>query len=215
MPFSVYVIAWLLVGFLAGSIPFGWLAARLRGINLREIGSGNIGATNVMRALGWGWGLAVLLLDVLKGLAPLIGLRVCLAATAPGYAPPESVPWLLMGTGVAAILGHTFTPWLAFKGGKGVATGLGVLVALMQWWVLAPLAAFVLITATTRIVSLGSVFAALLVGATILTVPELWQYWLIGVICPLLVLWTHRGNIARLLAGTEPRLGAVEWRGRN
>ena len=101
MPFSVYVIAWLLLGFLAGSIPFGWLAARLHGINLREIGSGNIGATNVVRALGWGWGLTVFALDVLKGLLPLIGLRVCLAAAAPGYAPPAAGPWLLMGTGLA------------------------------------------------------------------------------------------------------------------
>ena len=198
--------AWLVLGFLCGSIPFGWIIARLHGIDIQRIGSGSIGATNVRRALGWGWAAAVLALDALKGLLPLIGLKVCLAHMPAAQIPPSWHHWLLMLTGIAAILGHTFTPWLRFHGGKGVATGLGVVIALMGWWLLAPLATFVLVVATTRMVSLGSIFAALSAAAFILSVPELRPYWLLGIAVPLLVLWTHRENIERIFAGTESRL---------
>ncbi|MBN2082315.1 glycerol-3-phosphate 1-O-acyltransferase PlsY [bacterium] len=198
---------WLLAGFLAGSVPFGWIVTRAKGIDIRQVGSGNIGATNVLRALGWGWGGLVLVLDMLKGLLPLIGLRLCLLQLPEGLVPVGGVPGLVMGVGVAAILGHTFTPWLRFKGGKGIATGLGVIIAVMGWWALAPLAAFTLIVVTTRMVSLGSLFAATLVTATIFTVPTLRAYWPLGVITLIIVLWTHRGNIERILDGTENRLG--------
>lgn len=207
MPTAVYVTIWLVFGFLLGSIPFGWLAARLGGIDIRQVGSGNIGATNVARARGWGWGAAVLLLDALKGYLPLVALNACLANLPAGHLATAGLPWLIMGTGVAAILGHTFTPWLGFRGGKGAATGAGVMVAVMGWWVLAPLACFLLIVATLRYVSLGSMFTAVMVAAVIITVPSLRPFWPLGVAGAVIVFWTHRGNIERLLAGTENRLG--------
>jgi glycerol-3-phosphate acyltransferase PlsY len=202
----LYLTAWLILGFLSGSIPFGWIIARVHGIDIQSIGSGSIGATNVRRALGWGWAAAVLALDVLKGLLPLIGLKVCLAHMPAAQIPLPWHPWLLMLTGIAAILGHTYTPWLRFRGGKGIATGLGVVTALMGWWLLAPLATFILVVATTRMVSLGSIFAALSVAAFILSVPGLRAYWLLAIAVPVLVLWTHRQNIERIFAGTESRL---------
>lgn len=210
VPAAVYVTIWLGFGFLLGSIPFGWVAARLGGIDIRKIGSGNIGATNVARARGWGWGAAVLLLDMLKGLLPLLALRACLANLPAGQFPPQNVPWLVMAVGVASILGHAFTPWLGFRGGKGAATGAGVMIAVMGWWALAPLACFLLIVATLRYVSLGSLFTAALIAAVILTVPALRPYWPLGIAGALIVFWTHRTNIERLLAGTENRLGASQ-----
>ena len=207
MSFGAYLTVWLVVGFLAGSIPFGWIVTRAKGIDIRQVGSGNIGATNVIRALGWGWGGLVFLLDLLKGLTPLIGLKLCLPHLPAGMVPAGAAPWLVMGVGVAAILGHTFTPWLRFKGGKGIATGAGVIIAVMGWWALAPLGAFLLIAATSRMISLGSLFGAMLVTATICTVPTIRAYWPLGVITLIIVLWTHRANIERILNGTENRIG--------
>jgi len=207
VPITLYVTIWLVFGFLAGSVPFGWVAARLAGIDIRQVGSGNIGATNVARARGWGWGTTVLLLDALKGLLPVLALRACLSNLPAGYLSASGVPWLVMGVGVAAILGHTFTPWLGFRGGKGAATGAGVMIALMGWYVLAPLACFLLIVATSRYVSLGSLLTALLIAALIASIPSLRPYWPLGAAGAVIVLWTHRANIERLLAGTENRLG--------
>jgi len=208
VPTALYVTVWLVFGFLLGSIPFGWIAARLGGIDIRQVGSGNIGATNVARARGWGWGAAVLVLDALKGYLPLVAFRACLANLSATYFPPGGVPWMVMGVGVAAILGHTFTPWLKFRGGKGAATGAGVMIAVMGWYVLAPLACFLAVVATSRIISLGSLLTSLLVAALIASVPSLRPYWPLGVAGAVIVIWTHRGNIERLLAGTENRLGA-------
>jgi len=206
--FGVYLAIWLVTGFIIGSIPFAWIVARAKGVNLRAVGSGNVGATNLARALGWRWGLPVLLLDALKGFLSIIALQACLAQHPPGYVPAGWYAPLVILVGLAAILGHTYSPWLRFKGGKGVAAGLGVLVALMQFWVVAPLAAFALIVGTTRYISVGSIFAGLVAAATIATVPSLRQYWPFGVVGCLFVLWTHRENMNRLWAGTENRLGS-------
>jgi glycerol-3-phosphate acyltransferase PlsY len=112
-----------------------------------------------------------------------------------------------MGVGVSAISGTPSRPGCIPRG-KGAATGAGAMIALLGWWALAPLALFVLIVATTRYVSLGSLFTALLIAAMMLSVPALRPYWPLGLAGALIVLWTHRGNIERLLAGTENRLGA-------
>jgi len=210
VPTALYVTIWLVFGFLVGSVPFGWIAARLGGIDIRQVGSGNIGATNVARARGWGWGAAVLVLDALKGLLPIIALQICLASLPAGYLAPERAPWLVMGVGVAAILGHTFTPWLGFRGGKGAATGAGVMIALMGWYVLAPLACFLAIVATSRYVSLGSLVTSLLIAALIASIPSLRPYWPLGVAGAVIVFWTHRSNIDRLLSGSENRLGGAK-----
>jgi len=199
---------WPVAAFLLSSIPFGWLAARLHGINIREVGSGNIGGANVWRALGWRWGLSVLAADALKGLLPTAGVMWWLAHSqaASAIAPSWHEP-LVMLSGAAAVLGHTFTPWLGFRGGKGVATGLGVMLALYQAWALVPLAAFAVTLGLFRMVSLGSIVAALTLAAISVAVPSLRPLWPFGLLAALLVLYTHRGNIARLIAGTEPRIG--------
>jgi glycerol-3-phosphate acyltransferase PlsY len=128
-----------------------------------------------------------------------------------------------MAVGLAAVLGHTFTPWLKFKGGKGIATGLGVVIALLQWWTLVPLAAFGIALGLSRMVSLSSIVAVLTLAAVSLGEPYLYRYvfnrlpygwppdvhpyWPFAVLAALLVMWTHRSNIRRLIAGTEPRIG--------
>jgi glycerol-3-phosphate acyltransferase PlsY len=222
----------ILGGFLAGSIPFGLLIARAKGIDLRTVGSGNIGATNAWRALGWKLGLTVVLLDALKGLMPvalwLYWSRHGAFETRiyPEFISAEGMrdwsahlSWQLqllpMAVGLAAILGHTFTPWLKFKGGKGVATGLGVVIALFQWWTLVPLAVFGVTLGLSRMVSLSSIAAALSLAALSLAeplfhaphAPGLGAYWPFAVLTALLVMWTHRANIRRIIAGTEPRIG--------
>jgi glycerol-3-phosphate acyltransferase PlsY len=185
--------------FLIGSIPFGLLLTRWRtGIDLRSVGSGNIGATNAMRASGVGVGIATLLLDALKGIAGLSLAMWILQGWPHGWR--EAV--LL----AAPVLGHCFTPWLRFHGGKGVATAAGVLTWIDWRLLLAGVLAFAAIMATTRFVSLSSVGCALVVG----TVAPL-VHGFSGLTCGVLgtvtvVVWRHRQNIVRLLRGSEPRV---------
>jgi acyl phosphate:glycerol-3-phosphate acyltransferase len=202
-----FAAIWIGLAFFCGSVPCGWLAARGSGIDLRTVGSGNIGGTNAWRALGWRWGLAVLLADMLKGLLPLVALRLCLGA---GGGGGLAIAWqapLLQLTALAAVLGHTFTPWLKFKGGKGAATGLGVVAALFGLWALIPAGIFGLTLALTRYVSLGSILAALSAPLCTLLIAPLRPYWPLTVLAAALIIFAHRSNIQRLLAGTESRVG--------
>jgi glycerol-3-phosphate acyltransferase PlsY len=203
---ALYLTAWPLLGFLIGSIPFGYLVARAGGVDIRSVGSGNIGMTNVWRTLGWRAGASVLVLDILKGALPIVALDLCWPRLSPPL-PAGWLGWLGMGTGIAAVLGHTFTPWLRFKGGKGIATGGGVLIALMQVWSLVPVGVFLLTLAATRMVSAGSLAAAWGGCVTTLAVPHL--RWLTVLTLPLalFVTWTHRENIGRILNGTERKIG--------
>ena len=201
------LVLWCLAAFLCGSIPFGLLLVKLAGKgDVRAHGSGTIGATNVSRVGGKGLGVVTLLLDVLKGFLP-----VFLAKQA-GVSPD-----LLSLLALAAVLGHAFTPWLKFQGGKGVATALGVLLAVDAQLVVLPLATFLFALWLTRHVSLGSILAAammpvqfLLTGASILnyggTLLELLVPALPWAALALLVIWKHRDNIRRLQAGTESKL---------
>jgi glycerol-3-phosphate acyltransferase PlsY len=182
--------------FLLGAIPFGFLAGKLKGIDLREHGSGNIGATNTLRVLGAGPGVAVLLLDVLKGCLPaLLAQRLSLS------------PWWVMGAGLAAILGHTFSPFLRFKGGKGVATSLGVLVGLSPAVAGLSLLVFLLVVLATRYVSLGSLLAAVAQAVLFFVLSEELPYRLFGVLAALFVIAKHRSNIERLRNGRESKFG--------
>jgi len=184
---------WTAVSYLCGSIPFGLLVTRIAsGKDVREVGSGNIGATNVARAAGKPAAFTTLFLDALKGLVPVL-----FAACAPG-APPM----LAAACAVAAVLGHCFPVWLRFRGGKGVATGLGVSLALAPWAALAGAATWLVLYKLFRISSIGSLagVAVALVTAA-LTADRQAVYGLAGV--SLLIVLRHQGNIRRLLARQE------------
>jgi acyl phosphate:glycerol-3-phosphate acyltransferase len=184
-----------LLGYLAGSIPFGLLLTRAAGLgDIRRIGSGNIGATNVLRAGNKGLAAATLLLDALKGAAAVL--------LAGWLADADAVLW----AGVGAVLGHTFPVWLGFKGGKGVATAYGVLIA-AAWPVgLAAGAVWLVMAAATRLSSLAALvsLAAAPLLAAVLADPTIVK---LALVIAVLVFVRHHTNIRRLLAGTEPRIG--------
>lgn len=217
MPILCYILV-ALGAYLLGSIPFGFLAAKAKGIDIRSVGSGNIGATNALRALGKPAGIFVLLMDVLKGFAacaflpPLISNW--LAPHSSGFfrhfqdTPVEFQTRLHVVAGVCAVLGHNYTCWLKFKGGKGIATTAGVYLALAPWAVLVALVAFILAVALTRYVSVGSISGAVALSATVWVMTP--HNLLLGVVTTALgalAIYKHKSNIQRLLAGTENRLG--------
>jgi len=194
----------VLVAFLCGSVPFGVILVFLfRGIDVRRVGSGNIGATNAMRAGGAWVGVAVLALDALKGVVGVLLGR----AVAGGAWNHWGAPWLEGALALAAIAGHVFTPWLRFRGGKGIAAALGVLIALDWRLAVAALAAFLIVCVPTRIVSAGSLAAAttVAVGGFLCGDPVRRGPFLLA--AALLVVWRHRENIVRLMRGEESRLG--------
>jgi glycerol-3-phosphate acyltransferase PlsY len=185
----------LLTAYLLGSLAWGLWIGRLRGVDVRRVGSGNLGATNVARAVGRGFGLLVLSLDVAKGLLAVFLGR----AIAPGS-------WLPAACGFLAILGHVTSPWAGFRGGKGVATGAGASLALLPGPTAVALVVFLVAFGTTRIVSVGSLAAAaaLPVAAYAMGGETGWAL-AYAVAVALVVWWRHRGNLRRLLRGEEPR----------
>jgi glycerol-3-phosphate acyltransferase PlsY len=189
--------ALVLLGYLAGSIPFGVLVTRwARGVDVRAQGSGNIGATNVARVAGKKLGILVLVLDALKGTFPVV-----LAL----YLLPES-PRAHVAVGLAAFLGHCYPVWLKFKGGKGVATALGVLIVLVPLAALAGATVYGLVLALTRVSSLGSLAAGVVAVATAAFTAQAHEYAVLSGVLFAFMLWTHRSNIQRLLRRTENRL---------
>jgi len=196
-PEAVLWAAACLAGYLLGSIPFGVLVARWRaGIDPRSGGSGNIGATNVARVAGKKLGVLTLLLDALKGsLAVLLALRL---------SPGDS--WLHAVAGLCAFLGHVFPVWLRFKGGKGVAAALGVLVVLVPWAALAGFAAYALIFVTLRVSSIGSLLGGIAAVVAAFAGDRPRPYAAMAAILFALMLFTHRSNIARILKRTEKAL---------
>src|SRR5215472_14341987 len=205
------------ISYLLGSIPFGYLLVRfVRGEDIRLSGSGNIGATNVARSGAKGLGALTLLLDAAKGILA-VSFAWMLART--GYnacGPSPCVPTLrLMAVaGLFAVVGHLFPVWLKFKGGKGVATALGVFAILFPQAVLISLAVFVIVLAATRFVSLGSILAAISfpIAAWLLYHPEWPSLVLVGGVA-VLVVAKHHQNIRRLLAGNENRFGKGSGQG--
>jgi acyl phosphate:glycerol-3-phosphate acyltransferase len=204
------ILALILVtaaGYFSGSLPFGFWAGKRKGIDIREHGSGNIGATNVWRVMGRNWGLSVFLLDVLKGLLPVLGAAWFIASQG---GTPSDISLGKVLAGFAAILGHTFTIWLGGKGGKGVATSAGVLLGVAPWGFLVALATWMLVFFPTRIVSLASIGAGLALPVFLIITMAISGVWDIplltfGVVVGLLVVLRHRSNIRRILDGTEAR----------
>ena len=216
MAFWIASTVGLVAAYLLGSIPTGYLAGKLlRGIDIREHGSRSTGATNVLRTLGKWPALVVLIVDVLKGAAAIIVARMLCpwlyAALSP--TPPTAfdlqtwVPWAVCLAGIAALLGHVRSIWLNFSGGKSAATGLGVLLA-MSWPVgLGAAIVFGIVLASTRIVSLSSILAALTAIVLVCTFDHALPYRLLVIAGGIYVIIRHRANIQRMIAGTEPRLG--------
>jgi glycerol-3-phosphate acyltransferase PlsY len=197
------------IAFLIGALPFSWFLGKMAGIDLRRIGSGNPGATNLYRAAGARWGIPGLLLDVAKGAAPV--------AAAQWFFPGLSAAATLAAA--AAISGHIWTPFLRFRGGKGVATAAGAFLALNPLFVLIAFAVFLIVVATTRYVSLGSVLAAITLFIASFAVPIITRraldfYFVVFCgVCAAAIVFSHRRNISRLLAGTESKLGERKSRG--
>jgi glycerol-3-phosphate acyltransferase PlsY len=200
----IVVVAVLVASYLIGAVPFSYIAGRaIKGIDLREHGSGNLGATNTFRMLGAGWAVVVLLLDVAKGFFPvLLAGRLDLPGTIEAH-------WLMLSAMFAAILGHLFSPYVRFSGGKGIATSAGAFLALSPWAFLASFVAFALTFAARRIVSLSSLVGAItlplwvyLAGRTGLSETH-WSTLAVSTIIMAFVVVKHRSNIRRLMAGTE------------
>ena len=186
-----------LAAYLLGSIPFSYIVARQRGVDVRTVGSGNVGATNVMRSVGRGAGLLAFALDFLKGsAATALALKVSGGATVPSLAA------------VVAVLGHMFPVWLRGRGGKGVATGAGAFLPIALIPTLVSLVTFALTLALTRYVSVSSMAGtvALAAATRLLALPL--PITLAALTCSALVVWKHRGNLQRLASGTENRIGA-------
>ncbi len=200
----------LIFAYLLGSIPFGFLIVKLKsGADVRQTGSGGTGATNVTRKAGKGAGVITLILDALKGTA-----AVLIARWLTGEA---GTSWVVAGAAVLAVVGHCFPVWLKFKAGKGVATGLGVFLAIVPWAVLAAAIVFLLIVWRTRFVSLGSVLAAAVVPlwtliqhTLISPVPDFAPVMAALCAASTIIIIKHHENIQRLLAGTENRFGAAK-----
>jgi glycerol-3-phosphate acyltransferase PlsY len=199
------------ISYLLGSIPFGYLLVRVfRGEDIRQTGSGNIGATNVARSGAKGLGIATLVLDALKG-ALAVGIASYIANhEIKSNAYPGLISTQLMAVAaLAAVLGHVFPVWLRFKGGKGVATALGVFCVLFPKAILVALAIFILVVLVTRYVSLGSILGAIAfpVAAYFLQDSD-WLSLLLASTISFIVVIKHHQNIGRLLAGTESRFGS-------
>jgi glycerol-3-phosphate acyltransferase PlsY len=191
--------------YLLGSIPTGFLVARWMNVDITKVGSGNIGATNVFRILGKGPGSLVLLTDLAKG--ALAVLFVPAAAVALARA---GSPWLPATAAIGAVLGHNYTPWLGFKGGKGIATSAGALAALVPVAFLVIFVTWIVVFAASRYVSLASIASAVVLPfATALSTPVAVRWPLVGLtsVLSFLAVWRHRPNIRRLMDGTENRFG--------
>ncbi len=203
----IYIVLYIMAAYLVGAIPFGLIIPKLYGTpDIRKVGSGNVGATNVYRACGASGALIVTLLDIAKGAVPVL-----LAGAVYTNRIPIESEYFRLAVGFAAILGHIFPPYLKFKGGKGVNTALGVFVTLIPIPTLIALGSFIIVVAITKYVSLGSIVAAGVLFGVILVM----RYGGLGTIHPVyvptglaifvLILLTHRSNLGRLFKGTENR----------
>lgn len=215
-----------IIAFLVGSVPFGLLIAKAKGINIREHGSGNIGATNVLRVVGKKYGITCLFLDLLKGLIPTIAgisLITYAGSTNPmsfeflsAYAqelPRSEAQVMHIITALATILGHNYSPWIGFKGGKGIATSAGALIALMPAGVLLLILVWLILFYTTKYVSVASIGAAL--SLPVIMIVGSWYHgkltsgnwnmplFFFSIIIAALATWRHRSNISNLRKGTE------------
>jgi glycerol-3-phosphate acyltransferase PlsY len=221
VPVLAYILT-ALGAYLLGSIPTGFLVAKARGIDIRSVGSGNIGATNAMRVLGKPAGIAVLLLDAAKGflsvvILPNVFVLLIFQVPSPDYLrsyqsfneEPNAIQNKIeLIAGIFAVLGHNYTCWLKFKGGKGIATTAGVYLALAPEALGIALAVFILAILVTRYVSVGSIVAAIALPTAVwILQPHNLFLGIVTTALGALAIYKHKSNIQRLMAGTESRLG--------
>ena len=197
----------IVLGYLVGAIPFGVIAGRLtRGIDVRQYGSGGMGMTNVLRTLGAKAGIFVFIADVAKG-AAAVGIAWAVFAAF----EPDMLTWAMTAGGAAAVIGHNWPVYVGFHGGRGVSTGFGALLVISWPVALISLAVFIAIVALSRYVSLGSILGGLTMLlamiAFVLLDLEPFAYLIFGLVVAPTIIWRHRGNIQRLLSGTERKLG--------
>jgi glycerol-3-phosphate acyltransferase PlsY len=191
------IVLLVIFAYVIGSVPSGYLLGKMSGIDVRNVGSGNIGATNVARALGKGRGGLTLLADVAKGYLPVfVGLRLEFGAAT------------IALVAIAAFLGHLYPLFLNFQGGKGVATAMGALLALAPTATLVLIVVFAVAVLVSRIVSLGAIAAAMAAPVALWFFSQSLVFTAMGLFLGAMIILRHRGNIRRLLAGTEPRFGA-------
>lgn len=194
----------VLLGYLIGAIPFGAIISRFHRIDIQKVGSGNIGATNVFRNLGPVAGITVFILDAAKGAVPIYLAQLLL---------PQALSykyWIFVLVGAAAIMGHMYPVYLRFKGGKGGATGLGVLMGLMPDISLIALVAFLIVLFISRFVSVSTITAAVAVLVAIWLTSKPGEYLIVTIIIVIFIIYKHIPNIKRLLSGTEPKIGKRE-----
>lgn len=198
-------IEWSLlpVAYLLGSIPTGYLAGRMVGIDIREHGSGSTGATNVWRYVGRSAGITVFVVDILKGVAAVLLMAYFSAAN-------PWAQWFVSGAAIAVLLGHSRSCWLGFRGGKSVATGLGVLLAINWIVALGAFGIWLITFAIWRIVSLSSILAAIAAPTLMFCLQPNIAYNLLTLVGGIFVVWRHRSNIQRLREGTEPVFSGKE-----
>ncbi len=209
---------WPVIGYLCGCISFAWIIGKAHGVDLMKEGSRNLGATNVGRVLGKKWGYICFLGDALKGFIPVVAAGIVM-----GWFGKSNISngdaWHWLYVGVAAMLGHMFPFWLKFRGGKGVATGLGVLLGFWPWITLPAAAAFVLwilLVLITRYISVGSIAAAIFLPIFVFAYSyynamkpaQVAPFLLTAALMGVMVVIRHRGNIKRLKEGTESKIGA-------
>jgi len=215
MPIVGYMLA-AISGYLLGSIPTGFLVGKARGIDIRSVGSGNIGATNVLRAIGKPAGAFVFLADALKGWLAVVVTATLLSRWFSPTASLKMMETYRIIAGTAAILGHNYTCWLHFKGGKGMATSAGVFVALVPWAVLIAVSAWILTLILGRYVSLASIIAALILPFAVwLTPHQIAAMIYVTAALAVLAIYRHRANIERLFNGTENRFFVKRGAGRS
>lgn len=192
--------------YLLGSIPFGYLIGRIAGIDIRNTGSGNVGATNVVRVLGKRYGYPVFVLDFVKGFGAVKVSMLFATEPSSGWNSPEMLGII---AAVFSVVGHSYSPWLKFKGGKGVATSAGALLALTPVGGLIGFAIWIVIFWLTRYVSVASITAALVLPIVVFVITRRNEsaeaIFYFSICAAAVVIWRHRSNLSRLLHGTEPR----------
>jgi len=205
---SLFLIL-IIFGYLLGSIPWGYLISRAKGIDIRKIGSGNIGSTNVIRALGTKWGLLVAILDFIKGAIPAY-LAINFLTPHRYIAGPD---WPIALVAFTPVLGHIFPVWLGFKGGKGVATTLGVLFILLDWKILLPLLfAWLLVLVISQISSFSNILMMAFLPLALWISSFSLAYFILGLALFALIWWAHRENLKRIKEDREPKINLKKSR---